>query len=95
MKNVSRKMQEILSVSDFPSEILTGVPVLEIKGDREAVIIRHRGVISYDEHEIRISSSLGIITVQGHDLVINRMNRERIQLCGTVFCVRVGEESGC
>lgn len=95
MKNVRRKMQEILSVSDFPSEILTGVPVLEIKGDTEAVIIRHRGVISYEEHEIRIASSLGCITVQGSGLVICQMNRERIQLRGTVCCVRIGEGSGC
>ena len=95
MKASRRRLQALLSAKDFPAEVLTGVPVVEIKGDTEAIVIRHRGVIAYDTQEIRIATSLGTLTLHGASLIISRMNRERIQVRGTVFCVQFGEEPSC
>ena len=82
--------QRILTFADFPGEILTGVPVVELKGGSEAVVLNHRGVIAYDENEIRIASALGPVTVAGSGLRIRRMNRERIVLNGTSRRVELG-----
>lgn len=90
MKQARTAAQRILSCADFPGEILTGVPVVELKGVSEAVILNHRGVIAYDEAEIRIASALGPVLVIGTDLRIRRMNRERIVLVGTIRRVELG-----
>ena len=95
MKNPRRVVQELLGAGDFPAELLTGVPMIEIKGDTAVTVIRHRGILSYDVERVEIGSSLGRITVRGRDLVIFRMNRERIQLQGSVRSVELGEEPGC
>ena len=95
MKNSRRRLQELLGAGDFPAEILTGVPVIEIKGDTETVVINHRGILSYQEDAVRIASGLGPICIRGKDLVIYRMNRERIQLRGSVLAVLLGEELEC
>ena len=70
MKNSRRRLQELLGAGDFPAEILTGVPVIEIKGDTETVVINHRGILSYQEDAVRIASGLGPICIRGKDLVI-------------------------
>ncbi len=84
MKRARNKAQRILSCADFPGEILTGVPVVELKGVSEAVVLNHRGVIAYDAAEVRIASAIGSVVVVGAGLLIRRMNRERIVLNGTI-----------
>lgn len=81
--------QHILTRADFPGEIITGVPVVELKGCSEAVVLNHRGVIAYDEAEVRIASALGPVLVVGTGLQIRRMNRERIVLNGTILRVEL------
>ena len=83
--------QGLLSNMDFPGAILTGVPVVEIKGMSEAVVICHRGVIGYEPNRVRIASALGAVTVNGEELTIFRMNRERIVLHGKITSVEIGD----
>jgi len=90
LKHARNMAQRILSCADFPGEILTGVPVVELKGVSEAVVLNHRGVIAYDENEVRIASALGPVLVLGTGLLIRRMNRERIVLNGTIRRVELG-----
>ena len=90
MQGRQRFLQRILSAADFPTEILSGIPVLEIHGDREATVIHHRGVLAYSESEISIASELGPISVQGEKLLIFRMNREQIVIHGCVRLVSIG-----
>ena len=95
MGNRKTWFQSILSAADFPGEILTGVPVIEIKGEAEAVVIHHRGILRYDDEEVCISSAIGPVSVRGAKLKIVRMNRERLILRGRIISVRIGEGSAC
>ena len=91
MKRSRIVAQAFLSSADFPGEILTGVPVVELKGSCEAVILSHRGIIAYDPAEVRVASAIGPITVRGRELTIFRMNRERLTLHGTICKIEYGE----
>lgn len=93
MKNLRSKAQAVLAAADFPGEILTGVPVVELKGTTEAVVLCHRGVVAYGPEEVRIASSLGTLRVRGEDLTIFRMNRERIVVHGKIASVELGGPS--
>ena len=90
MKQARTKTQALLTALDFPGEILTGVPVVEVKGMAEAVILNHRGVIGYDAEAVRVASAIGPLTVSGEGLQICRMNRERIVLNGKIRRVELG-----
>lgn len=94
MKNARTLAQGVLAAADFPGEILTGVPVVELKGRAEAVVINHRGVVAYGPEELRIASALGPVRVRGEGLTIFRMNRERIVLHGRIAAVEL-EEGPC
>ena len=91
MKSIQARIQRWLGAVDYPGEILTGVPVVEIKGDAEAAVIHHHGVLAYDTRLVRIASVLGPVTIFGSDLRVYRMNRERIVLQGKVHSVQIGE----
>ena len=86
------RVQKLLTGADFPGEILTGVPVVELKGSAEAVVLNHRGIIAYSPTEIRIASATGPLTLIGEALTIRQMNRERIVLQGTIQRVETGAE---
>ena len=91
MKRGRTILQGLLADADFPGEILTGVPVIEIRGSSEIVIICHRGVMGYQTERVQIATAIGPVLVRGEELRIHRMNRERIVLHGKVRDVKVGE----
>ena len=95
MPDKRQKIQSVLNAADFPGEILTGVPVVELHGDSEAVILNHRGVMAYGAEEVRVGSAIGTVFVEGDRLEIHRMNRERIVLHGRIRSVRVGGGEKC
>ena len=95
MRSLRRRVQEILNAADFPAEIFTGVPVVEVHGDTEALVIGHRGIVSYAPDRVVSASALGPVTVSGTALTVYRMNRERILLHGRVTAVTVGEGEPC
>ena len=95
MQEKRQRLQTVLNAGDFPGEILTGVPVIEVHGSSEAVIIRHRGILSYEPEQIRVGSALGPVLVTGSDLKVFRMNRERIVLHGRICSVCLEEEASC
>ena len=92
LKQARTVAQRILSCADYPGEILTGVPVVELKGTAEAAVLSNRGVIDYDPAEVRIASSIGAVVIRGAELSIRRMNRERIVLLGKIRQVELGAE---
>lgn len=92
MKQARQAIQSFLSAKDFPGEILTGTPVVEIKGSVEALVLNHRGILGYSDQEVSVASSLGVIRISGEKLSIFRMNRERIVLHGLIRSVRMGEK---
>ena len=75
----------------LPAELLSGIPVVEIKGGQETSVIHHRGIAAYSEREVRILSGIGAVRICGDGLQIELMNRERIVVCGTVRFVQLGE----
>lgn len=80
-----------LRAAKLPAELLSGIPVVEIKGGQETSVIHHRGIAAYSEREVRILSGTGAVLICGDGLRIELMNRERIVVCGTVRSVQLGE----
>lgn len=91
MRRARNLTQSFLSAKDFPGEIVTGVPVIELKGVSEAVVLAHRGILAYDPEIVCIAASIGPIRIQGEELCIFRMDRERIVLHGVIRGVQIGE----
>ena len=72
-----------------PAEMLSGLPVIELTGDRAVMLGQHGGIVSYSDVEVRIAVNIGFVTVCGSELIIRVMNRQKIILCGKITEVRI------
>ena len=95
MQGIRQIAQNILSAADYPTEILYGIPIIEIHGNQETIIIHHKGVLSYDESEIDVSTEIGTLHVCGSELFIFQMNRERIVIHGRIKSVSIMATGKC
>ena len=91
MGQARRQLEHWIRAIDLPTEILTGIPTVQIKGREETVVVQHRGILSYSDDAVDVASSIGVVRIRGAGLKIRLMNRERVCLCGKVSRVELEE----
>ena len=79
-----RIMSAVSNKLDLPTDILAGVPRIEIVGSGEVSIEPHKGLIEYSTSKITVSSMIGSIEVAGEGLLLKLMNNQRIEIVGEI-----------
>lgn len=69
---------------DLPVDLVTGLPHVEVLGNRQFYMENHRGIISYSDEEIAISGSGMILRVVGSGLVLVSMTAEALRIQGEI-----------
>ena len=82
-------LQQMADRTELESEIMPGVPVLELAGDRRVLIERHGGVIEYGPERIRVRVSYGTLCICGCGLELTCMNRQQLVITGLVDSVSI------
>lgn len=82
-----RIMSAVSNKFDLPTDILAGVPRIEMIGSGEVSIEPHKGLIEYGTSRITVSSVMGNIEVTGHGLLLKSMNSQRIEIAGEISSV--------
>lgn len=73
---------------DLPVEV-TGLPRVELLGDKELRVEYHKGILAYGTREIHISGGKMVIRVVGNDLELRSMNAAELLITGTVHMVEL------
>ena len=74
-------------IADFfelPHEVLLDLPRISLVGNVQLYIENHRGVISYDESQIRLSVKSGEIIISGERLEIENLLAEELLIKGVI-----------
>lgn len=79
---------------DLSTEPIPGKPLVEIVGDRSVLIENHCGVISYSAQCICVKTKQGCICISGSDLVLTRMSKEQLRVCGFIQGVELRGRRG-
>lgn len=66
---------------------LTGMPLVEIAGERRVLIENHRGVTEYDADRICVLVKFGQICVCGEGLTLAQMTGACLVICGRIDSV--------
>ena len=74
-----RISESIADAWGVPKEVIMNIPKLTIAGASE---IYHKGILSYTDTEIRVSTPMGIVRVFGNGLSIDRIRLEDILISG-------------
>ena len=80
-------MRDYKSVSKFleiPREVISNVPKITVTGFDEVLIEKFKGILEYEDYFARISTSIGIININGFNLKLNQMTDDDILVSGRI-----------
>ena len=94
MGTVNKWIAEASQRLELPVDVVAGLPRMELTGRHECSMEPHGGLLAYSREQILVKSRLGPVEVMGKDLTVKLMNQQRIVIAGTIFGVRLPEDSG-
>lgn len=74
-------------IADFfelPREVLLDLPRITLVGNVQLYIENHRGVVAYDENQVRLAVKNGEIIVSGEELHIENLLEEELLIRGLI-----------
>ena len=66
-----RISESIADAWGVPKEVIMNIPKLTIAGASEIYIENHKGILSYTDTEIRVSTPMGIDRIRLEDILIS------------------------
>ena len=80
-KNYSRKIDKFLEI---PKEVYSNNPKIVITGFDELIVENFKGILEYEEFFVRISTYIGIISINGYNLNLENMSDDDIKVTGKI-----------
>ena len=97
---LTRAGQAAMERLDLPGDIPAGVPHMELIGEREFFMCRHRGVLSYSTETVEIGGGsltvrvIGPELIRGTELQLVAMTEEELRLRGRIAAVELRPGGG-
>lgn len=89
MERKESLLEKTAQVFDLPGDVIAGLPLITLTGDRELRMENHKGILAYENHEICISGGKLIVRVRGNDLTLRAMNSAELVITGEVTAVEL------
>lgn len=70
-------------------DLLPGIPLVEIYGQRRVLIENHRGIIEYGNEEIVVRTRCGCICITGKCLKLAKMCKAKLVITGDISAVNL------
>lgn len=68
----------------IPTEAMSQLPCVCVRGKRSVSVEHHRGILEYSEQCVRIAVKRGAVCVFGRELTVRQMSERAIELCGKI-----------
>ena len=75
----------------LPTDIAAGLPRVELNGFRECSVDQHTGILEYNRERIVVGLTDGTLILEGCELEIRLMHRDRLTITGRIQCVQYEE----
>lgn len=87
MKRKEKKAQRIAEVLDLPLDVICDIPRSELMGNSQISVENIRGILDYNENCIKINTTVGIIKIDGDELLIESISDESVSVKGRIIRV--------
>lgn len=88
--NKATKKEMLVESLKLPKDMMMGVFLLSMTGNREAFIENYRGILEYTETCILLQTKNGQVRFLGSGLVIEYYTNEDMKICGEISQVIFG-----
>nr|WP_284703725.1 sporulation protein YqfC [Clostridium swellfunianum] len=79
---MTRTKETLAEKLDLPRDVILNIPKITITGNNEIIVENHKGVILFEEKEIRINSNVGLIAIYGSGFEILFMGGSTLTVSG-------------
>lgn len=83
-KREKKIFSDAAELFDLPIDLLSGMPHVELMGNRQFYMENHRGILSYSEDEIAVSADGLIVRVFGKKLELVSMSGDALRIRGMI-----------
>ena len=83
-RKLAQAGQAAMEKLDLPGEIAVGVPRVELVGNREFYMDRHKGVLSYSTELVEIGGGSVAVRLSGRDLQLLAMTDDELRITGRI-----------
>lgn len=84
------KKEMLVDSLKLPKDMMMGVFMLSMTGNREAFIENYRGILEYTDTAILLQTKQGTVRFTGSNLVIEYYTNEDMKICGHIASVVFG-----
>ena len=89
MMQYGKNLQRLSDTISRANDMLPGMPVVEMVGDRRILIENHRGVVQYGTEEICVKVKFGIVRILGSRMELAKMTKEQLVITGIIKSLAV------
>ena len=75
---------QLSSLLDVPPEVVSDLPKITMMGALEFQIENYTSLLEYTMDRIRISTTVGVIVIDGHEMQAIKMTDELIKIKGNI-----------
>lgn len=68
----------------MPADVIGNIPSVRVVGKSTTEIVNHRGLRSFNDTEIQISTKVGLLLIEGCGLAITGISAECIRIQGDI-----------
>lgn len=90
-KRLAQVGQEALERLELPVNIASGVARIELLGNRELYMDRHRGVLAYTTQEVDVNGGDVVVRVRGEGLQLLVMTDQELRITGRIDGIQLVE----
>lgn len=78
---------KLSGILDIPPSALSGIPQLELAGNREAVVDGCQGILEYDENLIKLTTGKMSIKFTGRNLQVKVLTHDSAVISGFILSI--------
>lgn len=88
VKKKSYKIKETLSNAlELPKDLILDVAKVTLVGSNNVTVENHKGILEYNEDQIRVNTCSGVLIIMGSRLNIKSILQEEITITGEINSV--------
>lgn len=79
---INKARENLASGLDLPRDVVMNIPKISVTGNNEITIENHKGIVLFDEKEVKVNSNVGLISISGEKFEILFLGGSTITISG-------------
>lgn len=88
-------LSAVAELFDLPTDVVAGLPRLEMVGSRQLYLEHHTGILAYSQEQIDANTAAGVLRVRGERLTLLAMTAGELRIGGKIDAVEWVGVGGC